>query len=238
MLMMIKRTKRATVDIVVISALFVLATSLFGCNALPQFVRQSAPTPTLAPFVAPTAPLATPTAFASPTTQPAATSTAISQPASPIPLTSTPTHVAPSATLLPGGIFARVKIFLIAINDNGKSGKKIGCGDSVVAVDRVISPTNAPLRAAFNELLSLHDQFYGQSGLYNALYQSHLTLGAATIVNRRATLQFSGTYQLGGECDNPRFEAQIKETALQFSTVSQVSAFINGKSLESIISLR
>jgi hypothetical protein len=43
---------------------------------------------------------------------------------------------------------------------------------------------------------------------------------------------------LGGVCDNPRVEAQIEETALQFATVSEVAVFVNGKPLEEIISLK
>src|SRR5574342_779666 len=80
-------------------------------------------------------------------------------------LPSTPASPASTGT-------TRVKIFLIAIDDNGKSGKKIGCGDSVVAVERNLAATQAPLAAALTELFSIYDRTYGQSGLYNSLYQS------------------------------------------------------------------
>jgi hypothetical protein len=48
----------------------------------------------------------------------------------------------------------------------------------------------------------------------------------------------SGTMMLGGVCDNPRVEAQLEETALQFPTVSQVSVFVNSRPLEEVLSLK
>jgi hypothetical protein len=41
---------------------------------------------------------------------------------------------------------------------------------------------------------------------------------------------------LGGVCDAPRVEAQIKQTALQFSTVSDVEVFIDDIPLEDVLS--
>ena len=139
------------------------------------------------------------------------------------------------APTVPAGSM-RVKIFMIALNDAGKLGKKIGCGDSVVAVERIIPLTNAVLRESLNELLSVHEQDYGQSGLYNALYQSTLKVDDITLIAAKATIYLSGKVLLGGVCDNPRFDAQIKETALQFSTVKQVSVFVNKIPLEQILS--
>lgn len=129
-----------------------------------------------------------------------------------------------------------VKLYLIAIDDQGKSGEKIGCGDSAVSVTRTVETTTKPLTAAYQELLSLKDQYYGQSGLYNALYQSDLKLDSATVVDGIATVHLSGKMQLGGVCDNPRVEAQLKNTILQFPTVKKAVVFINGKLLEQVLS--
>ncbi len=130
----------------------------------------------------------------------------------------------------------RVKIFLIAIDDNGKSGKKIGCNDSVVPVERPVPSTQAPLAAALTELFSIHDRNYGQSGLYNALYQSTLKVDSTTIASAKATVNLSGKVTLGGVCDNPRVKAQIEETALQFPTVSQVQVFVNNIPIDQVLS--
>jgi hypothetical protein len=136
-----------------------------------------------------------------------------------------------------GGI-DRVKIFLVALEDKGQSGPEIGCGDSLVAIDRDVAPTKAPLTAAMTELLSVNDQYYGQSGFYNSLYQSELQIENITIDEQGlASIYLTGTYTLGGVCDGPRFEAQLVETARQFSTVKEVSIFINGKPLKEILSL-
>ena len=131
-----------------------------------------------------------------------------------------------------------VKIFLIALNDNGQSGTSVGCGDSAVPVTVTIPETQGVLRAALEKLLSAKKQFYGESGFYNALYQSDLQVAAVTIEQGKAIIHLTGNMMLGGECDAPRFEAQIKQTALQFSTVNDVAVFINDKPLEEVLSLK
>ncbi len=180
----------------------------------PSATLTAAPTatPISAATLAPTAVL-TPTADLSATPRP----------------TSTRTPVASAGTM-------QVKIFMIAIGDNGKAGKKIGCDDSVVPVQRTVPATSAVLTAALKELLALHDRNYGTSGLYNALYQSKLSLGSVAITNGRASIQLNGNLLLGGVCDNPRVAAQLQETALQFSTVKQVAVTINGVPLEKVLS--
>ena len=47
-----------------------------------------------------------------------------------------------------------VKLYLVALGDNGKRGKKIGCDDSIVPVTRSIQNTGAPLSAAITQLLA------------------------------------------------------------------------------------
>ncbi|MBI5652541.1 MAG: GerMN domain-containing protein [Chloroflexi bacterium] len=130
----------------------------------------------------------------------------------------------------------KIKVFFVALDDKGKSGKAIGCADSIVAVERLIPITTAPLTAALRELFSLRDAQIGQSGLYNALAQSPLKIESVSIIGERAEIQLSGTLKLGGVCDNPRVDAQIKETALQFSNIKSVSVSINGTPLEKILS--
>ncbi len=156
-----------------------------------------------------------------------------------LPPISAPTEVSPptaEATAPP--TVDRVQIYLIALEDAGKSGPAVGCGDSAIAVEVPVEPTAAPLQAAFTALLSIKEQFYGQSGLYNALYQSDLHVEQATVENGVATVYLAGTMMLGGECDNPRVEAQLLQTALQFPDVSEAHIFVNGASLEEALSLK
>jgi hypothetical protein len=132
-------------------------------------------------------------------------------------------------------LFTRTNIYLIAIGDDGQIGKAIGCGDRVVPVEVEIDSTIAPLTAALNRLLALETREYGQSGLYNALYQSDLTLEGIDIEGREALIELSGELVLGGACDNPRVQAQLQQTALQYATVDRVSIFINGEPLDDVL---
>jgi len=134
---------------------------------------------------------------------------------------------------------SQVNIYLIAIGDNGASGKKIGCDDSLVPVAVVIPPTLGVIRASLLELLKLKgERYYGQTGLYNALYLSDLSLESVNLVKGKATIKLTGSLVTGGVCDIPRIEAQLKESALQFSTVNEVSVLINDIPLEEVLSLQ
>ncbi|QAT40134.1 GerMN domain-containing protein [Clostridium sp. JN-9] len=131
-----------------------------------------------------------------------------------------------------------IKVFLIAIDDNGKSGKKLDTGDSVVAVERVISTPETPLKGALSDLFSIKDRIYGKSGLYNTLYKSNLKVESAKIVNGAATVNLSGTFSLGGVMDIPRVKAQLIETVMQFQSVKSAKIYINGKTLDDALSLK
>jgi len=209
-----------------------LATALLvlSCNLLgPQ------PTQTSLPF--PETPQALPEASATllslPTASPTDTPTSLPPSPVPKPVTATP----PPTSTVPAAQ-QQVKIFLIALEDNGQSGQAVGCGDSVVGVEVQIEPTQAVLRAALTKLLSLRERNYGQSGLYNALYQSDLSIDKLAIQDGEAIIQLKGKLLLGGVCDSPRVKAQLEETALQFSTVTRVSVFINGIPLDQLLSER
>ena len=134
------------------------------------------------------------------------------------------------------GQFTRTYMFLIAVEDNGRSGQLIGCNDSVVPVVIEIEPTVAPMTSALNRMLSLEDEFYGQSGLYNVFYQSDLTVDGIDIEDRAANVHLSGTLALGGVCDNPRVIAQLEQTILQYSSVDSAAIFLNGEPLERALS--
>jgi hypothetical protein len=120
---------------------------------------------------------------------------------------------------------------LISLNDGGP----LGCSDTLVPVTVEVPETRAILRATLERLLSIKSQYYGQSGLYNALYQSQLTLDDVRIDNRVATIRLSGQVVLGGVCDIPRVQAQLEQAALQFSTVDQVRIYVNGVLLQDVL---
>lgn len=201
---------------------------LFNACGTLEISLDLTPTPFLTST--PPIPIHTATAVLSPTLQINPTATLLlSSPTVALP---TAASISLSATAAP----QTVKVFLIAIDDNGQSGTLVGCGDSAIPVTVTIPRTQGVLKAALQKLLSIKEQSYGESGLYNALYQSDLALRSVTIDQGTAIIHLTGTLMLGGVCDNPRVEAQLEETALQFSTVSNVSVFLNDTLLEEVLS--
>jgi hypothetical protein len=127
----------------------------------------------------------------------------------------------------------KVKVFLVAADDNGKSGKKIGCDDSLVAVERDVTTTYALLRAALEELLSIPQEFDDKLGNY--VFGPDLKLKSASIKRGTATIRFSGAISVAGICDVPRITEQIHGTAKQFRTVKRVKVFVGNKTLAQAI---
>lgn len=146
-----------------------------------------------------------------------------------------PTGVAPTPDP-DGGEATSADMYLIATGDAGQSGVPVGCDDSAVPVQVVFEPTITPLTDALEQLLALDTETYGQSGLYNALYQSDLSIQGIDIDEGVATINLTGNIVLGGTCDAPRVEAQIEQTALQFATVQSVNIFVNGQPLADVTS--
>lgn len=192
------------------------------------------PTPTLfeLPTLSPTALVATST----PAVVESPTSPAPTEPPTAEPSQSGSGFPTPTSINQGGGTVSRIQIYMIALEDDGKSGDSVGCGDTVVPVELEIQPTQAPLRAAMEALLAVHDQFYGESGLYNSLYNSNLQVDTVSIDSSgTAHIGLTGAFSLAGECDDPRFEAQLVYTAKQFSTVQNADITINGTPLRDLI---
>ena len=105
----------------------------------------------------------------------------------------------------------------------------------MIPVEVEIELTIAPLTAAMEELLALDSREYGQSGLYNALYRSDLTVESIDIEKQEAIIELSGTLRVGGVCDEPRVRAQLRQTALQYETVDRVSLYIDGTPLDELL---
>ena len=153
-------------------------------------------------------------------------------------VTPTPPPSQLSAKMNQEVLIDKVKVYMIALEDNGKLGKAVGCGDSVVPVEVQVQPTNAPLKAALDALLSIREETYGQ-GLYNSLAQSDMRVESVDLSKGAiATVHLTGTQTLSGVCDDPRIIAQIRETALQFPSVQNVEIFINSYPIEQILTGR
>ncbi len=131
-----------------------------------------------------------------------------------------------------------VTVYLVAIGDNGASGEMIGCGDSLVGITRTIPGNVDPIVGALEELLSIPGPDFGESGLSTAFYAWDVNVDSVTVVDGLATVQMSGTFSIAGICEHPRIQSQLEETVLQFPNVDAVDIFINGESLEDILSLQ
>ena len=122
-----------------------------------------------------------------------------------------------------------IRLAYISVGTNGP----IGCGDSLTFSQTSVNSQRV-LEAALDLLLS--DKSQGGTQRYNALYQSNLSIEKIDLSNGHADVYLTGTTSLGGTCDSPRFKAQLEQTALQFSTVKNVTFFINGRNLDEVLS--
>ena len=126
----------------------------------------------------------------------------------------------------------KVKVYLVAVGDEGKLGRKIGCGDSLVPVMREVKRTREPLKAALTELLALPRDYAGDSRLTNFWVGRNLRVKSVSIKRGTATIHISGEGPfVAGICDEPRITEQIEATAKQFPTVRRVKVFVNGRTL-------
>jgi spore germination protein GerM len=127
-----------------------------------------------------------------------------------------------------------VKIYLVAVGDNGKKGRKIGCEDSLVAITRKVKSTGEPLKAAIEELLAIPHEYSKELGNY--WWGKNLKVKSLAIADGVATIHISGEGPfVAGVCDEPRITEQIEETAKQFPTVKKVKVFVNDRTLAEAI---
>lgn len=153
------------------------------------------------------------------------------------PAQDSPTQGSGAATTAPPSSQQPRHMTFIAMGDDGASGPMIGCGDSAVAVP-VDAADAADLSALMRAQLAVTDDYYGQSGLYNALSHSTLQVESVQIRDGVARVELSGTLMLAGECDIPRVREQLTAPAMQFDGVREVEVFVNGEPLESLLDLR
>lgn len=129
-----------------------------------------------------------------------------------------------------------INLYFVALEDNGKSGENIGCNDSLVPVKQEIPLTDSPAALGIQKMLEYPNQYYGESGYFNALYQSDLTLENISVIQGKADVYLKGRLVLSGVCDNPRVKAQLEETVLQFPAITSVEFYINDKPLGEYLS--
>lgn len=138
-----------------------------------------------------------------------------------------------------------IKLAMVAMEDNGESGEAIGCGDSIVFVDKEVTgdldEDEEKIERALEELFAVGTPFYGQSGLYNGLtHSSNLVIDELEVEDDGIRVDISGNLISAGTCDDPRIKEQILSTIEENTnlTVSDEDVFINGESLQDYFDMR
>ena len=222
-------------SVVGFSATLIL-TGCFGPPAPAPTTSSAAPPTSAAPSASPSA---APTS-AAPSTAPATTSAAPSTTAA-APPSSAPAGPTATSEPAPTGLPEQtgpLTVYYVAVGDNGISGPRIGCGDSLVAT------TTAPVRftdqvgPSVGTLLANKNRDIGMSGLINVLYQSSLTYVAGELDGSTITIWLTGQFMLGGVCDIPRAKAQLEYTAMAASGATSAQVFVNGRPIDEVLSLK
>jgi hypothetical protein len=123
----------------------------------------------------------------------------------------------------------QVKIALLDTTGNG-SGKQVAC-DTLAMENRTVPKSTGVLTEAMKALFAEPATPSQPDPKYNFIARTNSTLkfDHATIENGTANIYLTGSLSgLAGTCDDPRASFQIKETALQFSTVKKVQLYLNG----------
>lgn len=131
---------------------------------------------------------------------------------------------------------AALTIFYVAVDDQGKSGPKIGCGDSMVATESAPETFTDQVEASIKMLLNDKSSEHGQSGLVNALAASDLRFIDSKISGDEVAIDLSGTVSSGGTCDDPRIIEQLKYTAKTAAGVGSARILIDGIDIGKVLS--
>jgi hypothetical protein len=135
----------------------------------------------------------------------------------------------------PAATVDHIRIFLIAPDDGGRSGRKVACGDSAVPVEVTLPQAAPALDSALHALLASRERNDRGTGLLNPLYASRLDLASIELQGAQAKVHLTGYVELGDACDNARMLAQLTETVLQFPGVSYVQFDLDGQSLRDLL---
>jgi hypothetical protein len=136
-----------------------------------------------------------------------------------------------TTNLQAGTVTDRARIYLIELEDGGVNGRRIGCGDSAVAVEVPLERRQAALQGSLEALLSMDETYDTRSALYNPLHASRLEIDRIERTGPEVRVHLKGYLEIAGECDGSRILAQLTETTLQFPDVQRATFYLEGKPL-------
>lgn len=133
-----------------------------------------------------------------------------------------------------------VEIALVKMEDNGATGEKIGCGDSIVLVEKEIEKSS--LESSTKMELALKELFaYGATKVedeyYNGLQHSsdlkvEKVLTGEAAGKKTIAVYLGGQLISAGTCDDPRIMEQISSTVEANSKADEYLIYINGELLK------
>lgn len=132
-----------------------------------------------------------------------------------------------------------LQVALIKMADNGKNDELVGCGDSIVLVDKSVEGEDFIDSRKVSEALELlfETDALNQSELYNSLANSkNLAISSVNISenpgNTVIQVDIVGEMMSAGTCDDPRIKEQIYSTIEANAEADEIKVTINGEDLE------
>ncbi|MFJ6300873.1 hypothetical protein [Pseudarthrobacter oxydans] len=180
---------------------------------------------------------------------PSAPAPDLSTPSTPVPGTESPQDLGGAAVLRasgkpgPTGTPAAphtVTAYYVLLDDGGRNGVRFGCNDSLVGVPHETSAAGEALPAAVGALIDPPGSATAggpEADLYNALASSRLKFLSGSFDGTTVTVYLAGSLRPGGACDLPRLEAQLTQTAVAAVGALRAEIYVNGLTLEEVLSL-
>jgi hypothetical protein len=125
-------------------------------------------------------------------------------------------------------------IYLVDVGNQRELEAAFGCDDSLWELEipiPVLDTTEARIVAVLQPLIALDESVLEQIGASSAVTGADLVVTGVQIDNGHARVDLEGEFALGGVCDNPRVEEQLRATVLQFDDVDEVTFYLNGEDI-------
>jgi Sporulation and spore germination len=126
---------------------------------------------------------------------------------------------------------AEVVVYLIDVDAGDGASEVIGCNDVLSERNIAVNSDRGPVIGALTSLLAFDTDVIAELGLYSALSGWDVTVDSVVVDSGHATVELSGSIQVGGACDVPRIRAQLERTVFQFREIATVDFYLNGQPL-------
>ena len=131
------------------------------------------------------------------------------------------------------------------VREDFRTGRRVGCGDSIAFIEKRIEPTTRPLEAIYRLLFSREEITIGTKYVNSLLPHTRegrtlqtpdgpqivrpLRFERVIIENNIAKVYLVGDFISVGTCDPPRVKAVLEFAAKQYPWIEEVEIYINGE---------